>query len=550
VTPNPWQPARRLLGTVHGAAGAAAEALAGPISAAVGPLGAAVGTAGVLREARLIAPIRPDRLIGMALALRYGTSIAAGLSVAAARSPRHIGLIDDAGSLTYRELAERSDALAEAYALRGVRSGTAVGLLARNGRGFVEPLVALSKVGADVVLLNTGMAAPQLAEVTRRETLVAAVSDDDLADLLPAGLLRLDQEVSALGRVSPRTPPAAPGRLVLLTSGTTGTPKGAARSLKGAGPGVALLEAIPYRAGEPLLIASPMFHAWGLANLGLSLLLGSTLVVRRRFDPEQVLADIEAHAVTVMAAVPVMLQRLVELDPATRAAHDTASLRAVAISGSALPATLAERFQDTFGDVIYNLYGSTEIGTATVASPADLRADPGTAGRPLRGVTVAIVDADGGPVADGTSGRIFVGSELAFEGYTGGGDKARLRGMVSSGDTGRFDADGRLVIDGRDDDMIVSGGENVFPGEVEDVITRLDGVQEAAVVGVADERFGQALVAFVVGPGLDEDAVRSHVRSHLASYKVPRVVSFLDELPRNATGKVLKNQLVADRATG
>lgn len=507
-----------------------------------------LGAAGVLRRAGILAPVRPDRLVGMALALRYGPSVAAGVTAAAARDPRHIGLIDDDGPLSYGELARRSDALAAAYALRGIGCGTVVGLLARNGRGFLLPLVALSKVGADVVLLNTGMAAPQLADVVAREALVAAVVDEDLADLLPPPLVRLAQSVEPPARITAPPPPRSSGRIVLLTSGTTGTPKGAARALKGAGPGVSMLDAIPYRAGDPMLIASPMFHAWGLANLGLALLLGATLVVRRRFDPETTLSDVQRHDIRLLAAVPVMLQRLVALEPEVRDRYDTSALRAVAISGSALPAALAEQFSEVFGDVIYNLYGSTEVGFVSVATPTDLRADPGTAGRPLRGVDIAIVDDHGKPVEPGRSGRIFVGSDLTFEGYTGGEDKARLGGMVSSGDTGHVDDSGRLVIEGRDDDMIVSGGENVFPGEVEDVIGGLPGVSEAAVVGIDDERFGQGLLAFVAGDGsLDADRVRGHVKAHLASYKVPREVVFVDELPRNATGKVLKAALLEER---
>ena len=264
--------ARWLLGTAHGAAGLVGEAVAGPLGAlagsVAGPLGAAVGTAGVLREARLITPIRPDRLVGMALALRYGTSIAAGLSVAAARDPRHVGLIDDEGSLTYRELAERSDALAESYALRGVQSGTAVGLLARNGRGFLEPLVALSKVGADVVLLNTGMAAPQLAEVTRRETLVAAVSDADLADLLPAVCCGSTRRCTASAGSRPARRLPLPAGSCCSPRGRPGPPR-ARRAASGV-PGRAsrCWEAIPYRAGEPLLIASPMFPRLGPGQPG------------------------------------------------------------------------------------------------------------------------------------------------------------------------------------------------------------------------------------------------------------------------------------------
>jgi fatty-acyl-CoA synthase len=201
---------------------------------------------------------------------------------------------------------------------------------------------------------------------------------------------------------------------------------------------------------------------------------------------------------------------------------------------------------DVFGDVLYNLYGSTEVAWATIATPEDLRAAPGTAGRPPHGTVVRLYDAEGHEVPQGRTGRIFVGSQLQFEGYTGGGMKDVLDGLMSSGDVGHFDAGGRLFVDGRDDEMIVSGGENVFPREVEDLLADHPGVDEAAVVGVPDPDWGQRLAAFVVtrpGAGLDEAAVKQHVKQNLAGYKVPRDVRFVDELPRNATGKVLKREL-------
>jgi len=199
-----------------------------------------------------------------------------------------------------------------------------------------------------------------------------------------------------------------------------------------------------------------------------------------------------------------------------------------------------------FGEVLYNLYGSTEVAWATIATPADLRAAPGTAGRPPMGTIVKLLDADGREVAGGESGRIFVANELMFEGYTGGGGKEIVQGLMSTGDVGHFDAQGRLFVDGRDDEMIVSGGENVFPREVEDLLSNHAGIEEAAVVGVPDEQFGQRLKAFVVarnGTKLSEAAVKDYVKANLARFQVPRDVVFLAELPRNATGKVLKRDL-------
>ncbi len=241
-----------------------------------------------------------------------------------------------------------------------------------------------------------------------------------------------------------------------------------------------------------------------------------------------------------------MLQRILELPPEAFAKYDLSSLRVIAASGSALLGELATEVMDRFGDVLYNLYGSTEVAWATIATPEDLRAAPGTAGRPPRGTVVKIVDDEGREVPRGQTGRIFVGNEMVFEGYTGGGNKQVLEGLMSSGDVGHFDDGGRLFIDGRDDEMIVSGGENVFPREVEDLLAGRDDVQEVAVVGVDDEQFGQRLKAFVVpaaGRQPSEDDLKEHVRRNLARFKVPREFVFVDALPRNATGKVLKREL-------
>jgi fatty-acyl-CoA synthase len=289
-----------------------------------------------------------------------------------------------------------------------------------------------------------------------------------------------------------------------------------------------------------------MFHSWGFAHFTLGMGLASTLVLRRRFTPEGMLNATAEHACTALAVVPVMLQRTMELEDGVIDKYDVSSLRVIAASGSALPGDLAIRVMDRFGDVLYNLYGSTEVAWATIATPAEMRAAPGTAGSPPRGTVVRLYDADGRPVPAGATGRIFVGNEMAFEGYTGGGSKDVIDGLMSTGDVGHFDAGGRLFVDGRDDEMIVSGGENVFPREVEDLLADHECVEEAAVLGVEDPEFGQRLKAFVVvrgGTSVTDDELKKYVKANLAGYKVPREVVFMDELPRNATGKVLKREL-------
>lgn len=517
-----------------------------------------------MRSARIIRPINPRRLFGAGQALRYwGVNYAGGFAASAARNPDRVCIHDERHRMTWAELDRRSNAVANGLARRGVGQGDVVGLLCRNHGGFVLATAALAKLGATLLYLNTGFAGPQLREVLEREGAVALIHDDEYTSLVgrdaPVATtvvawpdddaedrLTLDELANTATAAAPPSP-SKPGRVIILTSGTTGTPKGAPRDQStSTGVAVGMLERIPYRDGDVTVLAAPLFHSWGLANMSLSLLLSSTMVLRRRFDPEQTLADIERNRARVLVAVPVMLQRILELGPEVHSRYDTSSLEVVSLSGSSIPGTLATQWMDTFGDNIYNLYGSTEVGWATIATPEDLRADPATAGRPPLHTAVRVLDENGTEVPPGQPGRIFVGSELNFEGYTSGGGKEVIDGLMSTGDTGHFDAEGRLYVDGRDDEMIVSGGENVFPREIEELLATHPEIVEAAAVGVDDEEFGQRLKVAVVARSegsLSEDDVRGFVRDNLARYKVPRDVVFLEELPRNTTGKVLKREL-------
>jgi fatty-acyl-CoA synthase len=515
--------------------------------------------AGVLR------PSRPDRALRALVGLRrWGPTLAAGYLGAAARYPGAAAVIDELGTVTFADIDRRTNALARGLAGYGIGEGDGVAIMCRNHRWFVEVSIACSKLGAHAIYLNTSFAGPQVTEVAQREAPAGIVYDEEFAAAVSdAGERRACfvawrdepsggphpslEELTATHAPLPLPPPSAPGRTVILTSGTTGTPKGANRaSPSSLVPAAALLSVIPLHARENTMIAAPLFHSWGFVHMFLSTALSSTLVLRRRFEPEDTLRAVAEHDATALVVVPVMLQRILELSSEALRAHDTSLLRVIAASGSALPGQLAQRVMDVFGDKLYNLYGSTEVAWASIASPEDLRAAPGTAGRPPRGTVVKILDQDSGELPTGESGRIFVGSELLFDGYTGGGDKARIGALMATGDVGHFDSDGRLFVDGRDDEMIVSGGENVFPLEVEDLLAGVPGVSDAAVIGVPDEQFGQRLRAYVVldpGASLSEQELQAHVRSHLARYKVPREIVFVEELPRNSTGKVLKRSL-------
>jgi acyl-CoA synthetase (AMP-forming)/AMP-acid ligase II len=304
---------------------------------------------------------------------------------------------------------------------------------------------------------------------------------------------------------------------------------------------------VPLDAGSTYLVSAPLFHAHGYGQFSGGAGLGCTLVLSPRFDPEHALALIERHRVEAWAVVPVMLKRVMELPADVRDRYDTSSLRVVLSSGSALPGGLARDFMGRFGPVLYNLYGSTEVAWATIATPDDLLAAPGTAGRPPPHTRLEILDRDGKPLPRGETGRIFVAHEMLFDGYTDGTVRATAaQGMMTAGDLGHLDGEGRLFVDSREDDMIVSGGENVYPGEVEGVLNEHPDIDEVAVVGVEDEQFGERLVAFAVArrdSGLSEQGVIVYAKETLALFKVPREVRLVDELPRNALGKVLKKKL-------
>jgi acyl-CoA synthetase (AMP-forming)/AMP-acid ligase II len=519
---------------------------------------------GILTQAGIVRPMRPDKLMRIAERyMRWGASPALGSAACAIDYPDGIAMVDEAGTLTFAQTHRRSNALARALRDEGVGLGDGVAIMCRNTRYFVEATMACAKLGAVALYLNTAFAGPQLEDVMERESPVAMIYDQEFTDLLsestgggyrkfvaweddPSDATTVEELISNTHGDDLEAPDDH-GRFIILTSGTTGAPKGAQRGQpEGLGVLAALLSKIPLRRRQTTMIAAPLFHSWGFTHFILSLPTASTMVLRRKFDPEDTLRAVAHHQARTLAVVPVMMQRILELPEEVRGRYDLSSLKVTAASGSALPGELATRWMDEFGDNLYNLYGSTEVAWATIATPEDMREAPGTAGKTPRGTVLRIVDEDGNDVEQGKTGRIFVGNEMSFEGYTGGEDKERLDDLLSSGDVGHLDEDGRLFIDGRDDEMIVSGGENVFPREVEDLLSDHEAVAEVAAIGVDDEQFGQRLRAFVVtrdDADVSEDELKSHVKQNLARYKVPREIVFVDELPRNATGKVLKRDL-------
>lgn len=511
----------------------------------------------------------PQHFVAMLADIRRWGEFGMIPALNARRYPDRPAIIDDDGEITFAELDEAAHAVANGLRNMGVRGGDGVALLIRNHRWFLISVYGAARVGARIILLNSEFSGPQIKEVSEREGAKLVIYDDEytvaVAQAEPAlGKLRAlatnpdtdapsgstdDTLADLIKRSSKQPAPKATkhSSVIILTSGTTGTPKGANRSTPPSlAPIGGVLSHVPFKSGEVTSLPAPMFHALGFLHATIAMMLGTTLVLRRRFKPATVLADIEKHKVTAIVVVPVMLSRILDELEKTQPKPNLSSLRIVFVSGSQLGAELATRALKDLGPVIYNLYGSTEIAFASIARPKDLSKNPATVGPPVKGITVKILDDNGIELPQGEIGRIFVRNTFPFEGYTGGGGKQIIDGMLSSGDVGYFDEGGLLYVSGRDDEMIVCGGENVFPAEVEDLISGHPEVVEATALGVEDKEWGHRLRAFVVkteGASVDEEAIKTYVKENLARYKVPREVIFLDELPRNPTGKILKREL-------
>jgi fatty-acyl-CoA synthase len=518
----------------------------------------------VLFEAGVIRADRADTLIEAARALfAWQLTPASAFVISALRYPDDPAIIDEKGTLTFKEVDRRTNALARAMREAGIGEHDSVAIMCRDHRWFIEATVAIAKLGATSLFYNTAFAGPQLEDVTKREDPKAIVYDEEFADLIrgAAGdrlrwLAWTDEEnpgddtLEALIRSTSDDDlptPSGPGKITLLTSGSTGPPKGASRGQPDPiDPIVAVLSRIPLRAREPTVFAAPLFHAWGFLQFNLGLLLSSTYVLRRKFDPEATLAKVEETRATTLVIVPIMLRRILDLDEEVRRKYDLSSLRVVASSGGALSGDLATEWMDSFGDNLYNFYGSTEVAWAAIAGPEDMRAAPGTSGPPPPGTSLKILDEETKQEKPaGETGEIFVGNKMLFEGYTGDEQGEEMAdGHMTTGDLGHLDEEGRLFVEGRTDDMIVSGGENVYPEEVEEALEQHSSVSEAAVIGVKDDEFGERLKAFVVKDGeVSEDDLKSHVKQELANFKVPREIEFVDELPRKPQGKVDKKKL-------
>ena len=519
-----------------------------------------------LREAKVTDLTKPKRVVDTLKNTKLIGPMATVMAHQAEDIPNLPAITDEHGTLTWAEVDRQTNALANTWLDAGIKPGGVVGIIARDHRAIPLAQFAAGRSGIRLALMNTGFGKQQFIEVADREKLEAIMFDEEFADLvsgLPKDMPRIQtwtdskkkpakgvqtlDDVVANGRTSmPPTPPKW-GGMIILTSGTTGLPKGARRSKFSPFTSALLVDRIQFPYRSSMVIVSPLFHSTGFATWAVGTAAGNNTVLLRRFDAEKTLKAIADNKAEMLVAVPTMLHRILALGKETIEKYDTSSLKSVVVAGSALSPTLCEEFQDQFGDVLYNLYGSTEVAVAAVAQPKELRLAPGTVGKPPVSSYLRLYDDNDKPVTKpNVKGRLFVRNGAPFEGYTDGRNKDILDGYMSTGDMAFVDEHDLWHIAGRDDDMIVSGGENLYPLEVENHLSEHDDVADVAVVGVPDDEFGMRLRAFVVpedGKSPDPDELKAYVKKDLARYKVPRDIVFVDDLPRNPTGKLVRRLL-------
>ena len=525
-------------------------------------------------------PVRPGRFIEFVRAagkLRPGPHLTVMFHAAA--HPDKEAVVEYGAAfvkrMTWGELDATINRVANALLARGVAGGGRVALMLPNGSEYLIAHQALARIGATAVQIGYHLKPAEIAHIlSNAEPGATLVHADQLATLtaaraqanqrgamivvgeLPPDPTRRASEViewdRALAAASPEVPDARGGDgggVIVYTSGTTGKSKGAHRSWKTTGLETVadLISQVGVRADDRHLVVCPLYHSAAPAFVAIMLGLGATVVLMNHFDPAGALEIIERERVTCTLMVPTMIVRITNLPDLP--ARDTSALRWVMSVAAPLSTEAARRFMKRFGPVLWNFYGSTETGLVTLAGPADHVARPGTIGRALRGNEIRLIDDAGREVPDGEVGELYARNAMLISGYHRNQEATRssLRdGFFSVGDLGRRDADGYYYLESRKHDMVISGGVNIYPREIEDHLHAHPAILDAAVIGVPDPEWGETLKAFIVlraGQRITESEIAEYCKAALADYKRPRKVTFMTELPRNPTGKILKREL-------
>jgi len=539
----------------------------------------------VLRKAGALQPVSPvgvARFVQAARRSRLGPHLAPMFQ--AAVHPEREALVEYGSAgvrrLTWAELDAAINRLVGALAARGAARGSRVAIMLPNGCEYLIAQQALARGGGTAVQIGYRSKPAEIAYILANAephaTLVhadyvAAMSDaralagqggpmivvggDGRADVA-GSVTSWDAALAAAAPELPRTRAARRagddgGGIIVYTSGTTGKPKGASRAWNRTGfESVAdMILQVGMRADDRHLVVCPLYHSAAPAFVAIMLALGAPVVLMNHFDPEGALALIQRERITCSLMVPTMLVRIGNLPAQTIARYDTTSLRWVMSGAAPLTTEAARRFMARFGPILWNFYGATETGLVTLAGPADHLSRPGTIGRALRGNEIRLLDDAGAEVPRGAVGELFARNTTLISGYHNNDEatQSSLRdGFFSVGDMGRVDPDGYYYLESRKHDMVISGGVNIYPREIEDHLHTHPAILEAAVIGVPDPEWGETLRAFIVlrdGAALSAAEVIDHCRQALADFKRPRQVTFLPELPRNPTGKVLKREL-------
>jgi long-chain acyl-CoA synthetase len=479
------------------------------------------------------------------------------------------------------ELMQRASRAASALAASGVGHGERVAIVLRNDPDFLLATASCGLIGAVPVPVNWHWRGDELRHVLTdsgsRAALVSSCFVEEVEKVLPGGVPLIEvpvrsEQVEAYGAapVTGRHPlfddwlaahephsealPSAPLSLI-YTSGTTGLAKGVIRNAmtpeQSTRVAMTTLGGMGLRPGMSTIITAPMYHAAPNAQGVFALALGIDLTIMPRFSPEEFLRLIEAQRITHAQVVPTMFVRLLELPEEVRHRYDLSSLEALVHAAAPCPAHIKKRMIEWLGPIVLEYYGGTETGIVVTCDSTEWLAHEGTVGKPLADAEIRVFDTDGELLAQGETGEVYVKPPHFWPGFTYLGQEDKRReierdGYISIGDIGRVDEDGFLFLSDRARDMVISGGVNIYPVEIEACLLELPGVRDVAVFGVPDDSFGEALAAHVdVDPaaGITEDAIRDHLRTRLAGYKVPRTVVFDDDLPREESGKIFKRRI-------
>ncbi|WP_052422300.1 AMP-binding protein [Nonomuraea candida] len=478
----------------------------------------------------------------------------------AAADPGRLAVIDTDGARTsYGDLLARVNQVSHGLRARGLTTGDVVAGVLPNGIDALVMVMATGQIGLYYVPINWHLTASEVAYIL--DDCDAKVVVTDAGHAVPGGEVGTD----GLAAGQPADAPAGrtAGTVMWYTSGTTGFPKGVQRKLPGAAPEeiVPLYawffdQVVDLKPGDGVhLVTSPMYHSAPCAHAQFALHFGHTVVITPRFDPVHILELIERHRVTNAMMVPTMFHRMLQLPEDVRATYDLSSLRQVIHTAAACPVAVKQRIMEWWGPVLYEYYGSTESTIAFSVKPHDWLARPGTVGRPAPMFEARILDEDGNELPPGEPGLIYIRSSLGSFEYRNDPAKtaASMRGdWYAPGDIGYLDDDGYLFLCDRRTDLIVSGGVNIYPAEIEAALLEHPAVADVAVIGVPDEEWGHNVVALVQpaegvtpGPALTAELLE-HCGPRIARFKQPKVIEYREELPRTPTGKLSRSKVRAD----